>query len=98
MEQLSSCGSFSIGGQRLTGLQKVFWAGYADDKMTADEIRLVYERTHYVMDPHTAVGSCVLRPFPIRCAVWPACRSAILPCAIPMAWKKRCLPLIPPEN
>ena len=63
MEQLSSCGSFSIGGQRLTGLQKVFWAGYADDKMTADEIRLVYERTHYVMDPHTAVGSCVLRQY-----------------------------------
>lgn len=63
MEQLSSCGSFSIGGQRLTGLQKVFWAGYADDKMTADEIRLVYERTHYVMDPHTAVGSCVLRRY-----------------------------------
>ena len=63
MEQLSSCGSFSIGGQRLTGLQKVFWAGYADDKMTADEIRLVYERTHYVMDPHTSVGSCVLRQY-----------------------------------
>ena len=31
--------------------------------MTADEIRLVYERTHYVMDPHTSVGSCVLRQY-----------------------------------
>ena len=63
MEQLSSCGSFSIGGQRLGDLQKVFWAGYADDNMTADEIRLVYERKHYVMDPHTAVGSYVLRQY-----------------------------------
>ena len=44
-------------------LQKVFWAGYADDNMTADEIRLVYERKHYVMDPHTAVGSYVLRQY-----------------------------------
>ena len=63
MDQLASCGSFSIGGQRLGDLQKVFWAGYADDNMTADEIRLVYERKHYVMDPHTAVGSCVLRQY-----------------------------------
>ena len=63
MEQLSACGSFSIGGQRMADLQKVFWAGYADDNMTAEEIRLVYERTHYIMDPHTAVGSCVLRQY-----------------------------------
>ncbi len=63
MEQLRDCGSFSIGAQRLSEMQKVFWAGYADDNMTANEIRLVYERTHYVMDPHTAVGSYVLAQY-----------------------------------
>lgn len=63
MEQLSSSGSFSIGAQRLSELQKTFWAGYADDMMTADEIRRVYERTHYVMDPHTAVGAHVLEQY-----------------------------------
>ena len=56
MEQLAGCGSFSIGAQRLAELQKTFWAGFADDTMTGEEIRQVYERAHYVMDPHTAVG------------------------------------------
>ena len=63
MELLKDCGSFSIGAQRLTELQKTFWAGYADDVMTADEIKRMYERTHYVVDPHTAVGAHVLRQY-----------------------------------
>lgn len=63
MEQLSSSGSFSIGAQRLSELKKIFWAGYADDNMTSDEIRRFYERTHYVMDPHTAVGAHVLEQY-----------------------------------
>ncbi|MEG1776678.1 MAG: threonine synthase [Clostridia bacterium] len=63
MEQLAACGSFSIGTQRLSELQKTFWADYADDVMTAAEIKLVYDRAHYVMDPHTAVASYVLRQY-----------------------------------
>ena len=60
MDQLASCGSFSIGAQRLNELQKTFWAGTADDDMTAAAIKGVYERMHYVMDPHTAVAAYVL--------------------------------------
>ena len=60
MQQLSECGSFSVGAQRLQEMQKTFWADYADDNMTAAEIRRVFERTHYVMDPHTAVASHAL--------------------------------------
>lgn len=63
MEQLAVSGSFSIGAQRLAELQKVFWAGCADDAMTASEIRRVYDRSHYVLDPHTAVGSHVLEEY-----------------------------------
>ena len=63
MQLLSECGSFSIGAQRVRELRKLFWADYADDKMTEEEIRLVYDRAHYVMDPHTAVGSKVLRNY-----------------------------------
>ncbi|MDD3336101.1 MAG: threonine synthase [Eubacteriales bacterium] len=63
MELLTTCGSFSIGSQRLAELKKTFWAGYADDNMTAEEIKLVYDRCHYVMDPHTAVASYVLRQY-----------------------------------
>jgi threonine synthase len=60
MELLKDCGSFSIGAQRLSELQKTFAAGFADDAMTAEEIRRVFKHTGYLMDPHTAVASHVL--------------------------------------
>ncbi|NLO85291.1 MAG: threonine synthase [Clostridiales bacterium] len=63
MEQLTDCGSFSIGAQRLSDLQKTFWADFADDTMTSDEIKLIHERNRYVLDPHTAVASYVLEKY-----------------------------------
>ena len=59
----SEGGSFSIGAQRLKELKKTFWAGYADDFMTAAEIRRIFERFHYLMDPHTAVASYALKQY-----------------------------------
>ena len=64
MQQLKECGSFSIGAQRLEEIRKTFWADYADDTMTAEEIRRVHERYNYVMDPHTAVASHALQTSP----------------------------------
>ncbi|MBE5801535.1 MAG: threonine synthase [Clostridiales bacterium] len=63
MQQLASSGSFSIGAQRLEEMRKVFWADYADDNMTSDEIRRVFDLHNYVMDPHTAVASYVLKNY-----------------------------------
>ncbi len=63
MELLIDCGSFSIGAQRLAGLQKTFAAGFADDTITAEEIRHVFERDGYLLDPHTAVASRVLSEY-----------------------------------
>lgn len=63
MELLGSCGSFSIGAQRLSELKRIFWAGCADDNMTAEAIVQLYERAHYVADPHTAVGAYVLHEY-----------------------------------
>jgi threonine synthase len=63
MELLNDCGSFSIGAQRLAELQKTFSAGFADDTMTAEEIRRIFELTGYLMDPHTAVASHVLNEY-----------------------------------
>ena len=63
MDLMAECGSFSIGAQRLEELKKVFWANYADEYSTAAEMRRVYERKNYVMDPHTAVGSYVLEQY-----------------------------------
>ncbi len=63
MKLLGECGSFSIGAQRLAWMKKTFAAGYADDIMTRGEIKRVFERTGYLMDPHTAVGSYVLERY-----------------------------------
>ncbi len=63
MDLLKDCGSFSIGAQRLAELKKTFAAGFADDIMTAEEIKTVFEHTGYLMDPHTAVASRVLKDY-----------------------------------
>ncbi|MDD3921743.1 MAG: threonine synthase [Eubacteriales bacterium] len=63
MELLADCGSFSIGAQRLAKLQTTFAAGFADDTMTAEEISRIFEHTGYLMDPHTAVASHVLKEY-----------------------------------
>ena len=63
MQQLSEDGVFSIGVKRSKELRKIFWADYADDEMTAAEIRRVFERDEYLMDPHTAVASHVLQQY-----------------------------------
>ena len=44
-------------------MQRTFAAGFADDTMTLEEIRRVYERTGCVLDPHTAVASHVLQEY-----------------------------------
>ncbi len=43
-----------------------FDAGYADESETAEEIRRLYEKTGYVIDPHTAVASHVCREYQKR--------------------------------
>ncbi|MDD5897445.1 MAG: threonine synthase [Clostridia bacterium] len=63
MQQLSEDKVFSIGVKRSKELKKIFWAGFADDEMTTAEIRRVWERDDYLMDPHTAVASHVLTQY-----------------------------------
>ncbi|MBN1778533.1 MAG: threonine synthase [Clostridiales bacterium] len=66
MESLRKSGSFSIGAQRLSKLQQSFAAGFADDTMTAEEIRRVYGHSGYLMDPHTAVASHVQKEYHLQ--------------------------------
>ena len=66
MEQLSAGGTYSIGQQRYEWLRSVFEAGCAEDSETLDEIRLMYGTRGVVLDPHTAVASCVLRKYRAR--------------------------------
>ena len=63
MKQLKESGSYSIGEQRMEWLASVFASGFADDMQTAREIRTTFEQNRYLMDPHTAVASHVLRQY-----------------------------------
>ena len=66
MEQLKECGSYSVGEQRRDWLLDVFWGDCADNKDTLIEIRKRFQEDHYLMDPHTAVGSHVLRQYRLK--------------------------------
>ena len=66
MKQLKEDGLFSVGVKRTKELKKIFWADYADDEMTAAEIRRVFDRNEYLMDPHTAVASHVLNQYRLQ--------------------------------
>ena len=66
MQQLKENGSYSVGDQRREWLGSVFAAGCADDRQTAEEIRDVFRQYGYLMDPHTAVASRVLRDYRAR--------------------------------
>ncbi len=60
MDLLKNSGSYSIGEQRLEKIQGAFVGGFANDRETADQIKKIFERCHYLLDTHTAVASHVL--------------------------------------
>ena len=66
MKQLKESGSYSVGEQRRDWLANTFWADCTDTKDTLLEIRKRYQEDGYVMDPHTAVGSHVLRQYRLK--------------------------------
>lgn len=66
MKLLRESYTYAIGEQRQEWMNTVFDAGYCDDRQCAQEIRTCYEQAHYLMDPHTAVASHVLREYRAR--------------------------------
>ncbi len=64
MKSLSDEGVFRLDEKEREILSANFLCGSADDRGTLEEIRRVYEDDGYVMDPHTAVASAVLRKLP----------------------------------
>ena len=63
MSSLKQSGSFSIAEKPLEVLRNGFAADRASEADTADTIKMVYETTDYLLDPHTAVGVHVARKF-----------------------------------
>ncbi len=74
MEELSRTGRYTITPEMRRKLD-CFAAGYATEEQTGDQIREVYQRTGYIMDPHTAVASYVCRRYrndtgdPAKCVI-----------------------------
>lgn len=58
MADLSNEGKYSITAEMQDAL-KDFYGNYATESDTAEAIRSLYEKTGYVLDPHTAVASSV---------------------------------------
>lgn len=58
MEGLKSGGRYTITEEMKTKLDD-FAAGYASEEETAEQIRMIYEKTGYLLDTHTAVASYV---------------------------------------
>ncbi len=58
MKELARDGRYTITDDMKSRLES-FASGYATEENTAEAIRGLYDRTGYVIDPHTAVGSYV---------------------------------------
>jgi threonine synthase len=59
MEALKRTGSFAIPKTALDDLKRTFSAGWCSEEDTLATIRRVFDKTGYLMDPHTAVAQCV---------------------------------------
>lgn len=62
MEALSTMGSYTITDEMREQL-KDFYGNYASEAETAETIKGLYEQAGYVIDPHTAVASCVYEKY-----------------------------------
>lgn len=62
MERLGKEGAYQITDEMREKLTE-FYGNYSTEAETAEEIALVYKKTGYVLDPHTAVASRVYRKY-----------------------------------
>ena len=63
MEQLNREGVYTVPEALKTSIGKEFWAGCCDDTLAAKTISEVWNREHYLCDPHTAAGWAVAEEY-----------------------------------
>lgn len=56
MERLASARRYEVDGALSERMREIFWGGSVDDARCQREIRTVFERLGYLIDPHTAVA------------------------------------------
>ncbi|MBC3796710.1 threonine synthase [Acetobacterium tundrae] len=62
MEELKSQGSYQA-SKALMEKTDLFYAGTADETQTAQSIKSIFDNTHYLIDPHTAVANKVYEDY-----------------------------------
>ena len=80
MQELAEVGKYDA-SRLLPALRESFWAAFADDAATEEEIRAVYERTGYTLDTHTAVAYRAAEGY--RRATGDTCPMVVLSTASP---------------
>ncbi len=60
MQQLSTNGCYTLPDDVMDRMRETFSCGFATDVETGATIRSTWENEHVLIDPHTAVGKCVL--------------------------------------
>lgn len=63
MNDLKSTGSFTVDAKTKAILQKEFYADWVSNEDSLKNIKHIYKKTNYVMDPHTAVAQLVATRF-----------------------------------
>lgn len=61
MRDLKQTGRYQIDEKTLNRIQSLFSCGSVDDKKTRQEIKNVYDRAKYVLDPHSAIAYSVAK-------------------------------------
>jgi len=59
MDDLNEKGRFQVPQELLARMQEFIWAGCATEEEANEMIRNIFNKYHYVLDPHTAVGAVV---------------------------------------
>lgn len=59
MDNLKTTGKYEVTKEMKAFIDESFIGGFASEKMVADRIKTVFDKTGYVMDTHTAVASAV---------------------------------------
>lgn len=56
MKELKESGKYQVDSTTLTEIQKIFWADFCSEAETTATMQTVWQKHHYLLDPHTAVA------------------------------------------
>lgn len=63
MDSLAETGRYEVDDCMKKSIGEYFWAGYCDDESTKNTIKEIYNKYHYICDPHTAVAMNVYEQY-----------------------------------